>query len=201
MQFSEELIKFFESIGKKQEYKKNAILFYEGQKPKDLYLLLKGCIRLYKTDETGSVINIHFLQSPSFIAEMPVFEELLYPASASFESDSIVLKINFQKFKEKLFAHQEICMLFIKSLMFKIKFLEHSINQNFTMNVKFRFIKFIVGRKMELENFTQKEIAKFINTTPETLSRTIKKLKAERLIDTRCGKIRILDLEALEQCL
>lgn len=201
MQFSEELLSFFEAIGKKQEYKKNAILFYEGQKPKDLYLLLKGCVRLYKTDEAGLVINIHFLQSPSFIAEMPVFEGLLYPASASFESDSVVLKIDFQKFKEKLFKHQEICMLFIKSLMFKIKFLEYSINQNFTMSVRLRFIKFIIGRKTELENFTQKEIARFINTTPETLSRTIKKLKEERLIDTCSGKIKILDLEALKQCL
>ncbi|WP_104697119.1 MULTISPECIES: Crp/Fnr family transcriptional regulator [unclassified Helicobacter] len=197
MYFSKEILDFFMTIGKVYLYKKDRILFFEGQKSKDLYILLKGQIRLYKTDDQGGVINIHFLKSPNFVAEMPVFEGVSYPASACFESDSEVLKIDFKKFKDHLFENQDICMLFIKSLMAKIKFLESMINQNFMMNVELRLAQFLLNHQDKLLFITQKEIAKNINTTPETLSRTLKKMKHQKIIDTHKGKIKILNPKAL----
>lgn len=195
--FSKEMLNFLITIGRVCQYKKDRVLFFEGQKPKDLYILLSGQVRLYKTDAQGGVINIHFLESPNFIAEMPIFEGVSYPASASFESDSEVLKIDFKKFQDHIFKNQDICMLFIKSLMAKIKFLESTINQNFTMNVEHRLFQFLINHQRELSIITQKEIAKRINATPETLSRTLKRMKQQKIIDTNKGKIQILNLRAL----
>lgn len=197
MNFSPELINVLEKIGKKVTYKKGAVLFYEGDKATNLYILLKGCVRLFKTDEQGGVINIHFLYAQNFIAEMPVFEQIPYPASADFETDGEVLSIRFDVFNKSILEDQKFLMIFVKSLMYKIRFLERSITQNFSLNAEQRFINFLIEKKESCNLFSQRQIANFINITPETLSRLIKHLKQEGLIATSKGKIEILNIAGL----
>lgn len=199
MELKSELLELFEKIGTHKSFKKDSILFFEGQKAAEMILLLKGCVRLYKTDSLGRVINIHFLRATNFIAEMPVFEGLDYPASAVCESDCEVIFIGFESFKKHCLQDERIGLLLMRSLMAKIRYLEKMINENFQYDVRMRLVGFLLQNSANIQQFSQKDIAKMINTTPETLSRMIKKLKDEGLIMTIKGRIQILDMMALKK--
>ena len=199
MEFNPTLLQLFKSLGVQKRYKKGSILFFEGEKAKDIILLIDGCLRIYKTDINGNQINIHFFKPINFIAEMPVFENTNYPASGIFESDSEIISINFEKFKNFYLRDEKVVTILVRSLMEKIRYLEQMINENFSYDVQMRFILFLLQHEKSSQQFSQRNIAKMINTTPETLNRIVKKLKNKGWIKTLKGKIEVLDSRALKQ--
>ena len=64
----EEMKQLFK-ISSFKQYKKNNILFFEGDKPQQLFLLLDGIVKVYKVDTKGSEIILHFFQPQTLIAE------------------------------------------------------------------------------------------------------------------------------------
>lgn len=78
----EDYIKILYNISYKHSYNKQEILFYEGETPKKLFVLLEGIVRLYKNTENNQETTIHQISHTSFIAEMPTFLNIPYPASA-----------------------------------------------------------------------------------------------------------------------
>lgn len=190
-----EYIKQLRKIGKIKHYKSDNILFFEGEMPKKLLLLLSGKVRLYKA--FGDIQkNIHTLESICFIAEMPSFTNEIYPASGICVSDCEILEIDLIDFKKEIMKNNEFCFSLIASLCQKIGILERYItqsNKNLTQNL----IAFLLENNAKLP--TQRKIAEILNSNPQSLSRIIKKLKDLNAISINKGKIAIVDSKKLEQ--
>ncbi len=199
MSFNPKLLELFTKIGVKKSFNKRRILFFEVQKARDMLFLLSGCVRLYRVDGSGNEITIHFLKPMNFIAEMPVFEGLNYPASAVFESHSDVIYLDFEVFKEHCLSNPEVNLLLVRSLMGKIRDLERMIDEYVSYDVPMRLIAFLLQNQPSLNQYSQKLIAQMIGTTPETLSRTLRKFKQKGLLTTIKGKIELLDIRQLEE--
>ena len=56
-------------ISSLKEYKKGNIIFYEGDQPKKLKLLLDGIVKVYKVDSKGNEVILHFFQPQILIAQ------------------------------------------------------------------------------------------------------------------------------------
>lgn len=193
----EDLLRLKE-ISIKKYFNKNEILFYKGDEPKYLHLLLKGIVKLYTYDFKDNEVIIHNLMSPSLIAEIVNYENLKFPANCSFETNAEVLLIDYEKFKKEFLLKPEISMFFIKSLTRKIKALENFINYNISLNSIEKIAKFLYDNESILMNLKQVKIAQILNITPETLSRKIAKLKKENIVQNEKGYIKILDYKRLE---
>ena len=191
-------IQELKNITIKKNYKKGEILFYVKDKPRFLYFLASGVVKLYKHDFKENEIILHNLYAPNLIAEIANFEESLYPANCAFESDSEIYLIEYQKFKELFLSKSEISMVFIKSLTKKIKALESFINYSITADSYTKIAKFLYENEEILKSIKQVKIASILNIAPETLSRNITKLKNEKIIDKDEGFIKIIDRERLK---
>ncbi|EFU69758.1 CRP/FNR family transcriptional regulator [Aliarcobacter butzleri JV22] len=185
-------------ISIKKFFNKNEILFYKGDEPKYLHLLLKGIVKLYTYDYKDNEVIIHNLMAPNLIAEIANYEEMNFLANCSFETNAEVLLIDYKKFKEEFLLKPEISMFFIKSLTKKIKALQSFINYNISLNSMEKIAKFLYDNESILMNLKQVKIAQILNITPETLSRKIAKLKRENIIQNEKGYIKILDYKRLE---
>jgi len=173
------------SFAKKKHYEKGSIVFYEKDKADTLMLLVEGTLKVYKTDLKNNEIVMNRFYPISMIAEMAVLENIPYPASASFETDGVIIEINFQKFKKEFLHNPDVAFVFFKSLSKKIKYLENVISLNIVLDSTSRLAKFLYDNDGILKNLKHYQLADQLHMTPETLSRTFKKLIVLGLVEKK----------------
>ncbi len=196
---SEENIKRLSSISFFKKYHADELLFYEGDEPKYLYILLDGVLRLYKTSPKGQEIYIHQFVPTSMIGELANFENIKFPASAKFITSGTILKIEYKKLEEDFFKNPEICMQIIRSLTTKVKILSNVIHQEMILTSEAKVAQFINEHSELFENIRNNQIAAILNVSPETLSRTLGKLKKDGIISIdKKHAVTIHDTDALK---
>lgn len=136
-------LKLLLSIARKRTFSQGEILFYEKEKAQHLTMVLEGVVKIYKIDPKNNEIVLHRFRPKNLVAEMAVFEEIPYPASAAFESDGSVLEIDFEKFKEHFLGNKDIALALFKSLTQKIKYLDNVIALNVVLDSTARAAKYI----------------------------------------------------------
>ncbi len=137
-------------------------------------------------------------QPKSIIAEMAVLEGIPYPASGAFETAGVIIEIDFEKFKKEFFKSPEIALMFFKSLSKKIKYLEDVIALNVVLDSTSRLAKFLCNNQAELVTLKHYDLAKRLHMTPETLSRTFKKLVVLDLVEKQKSGYIVKDEERLK---
>ncbi|WP_345987798.1 Crp/Fnr family transcriptional regulator [Sulfurimonas sp. HSL1-2] len=176
---NEETFSKLTEIARQCRFRKGEILFFEGDAPNDLVVLTKGILKLFKTSSSDKEIILHHFTPVSLVAEVAVLHRIPYPATAVFEADSEVLLINYDAFESMFLSNQELARVLLLSLSKKIRMLESVIERGLVMDASERVINFIRKSPELLKTMRHYEIANILNLTPETFSRTLKKLQHE----------------------
>ncbi len=185
----EATINSIESFATKHTIAKNNIVFYEGDEPKHLYLLVKGIIKLYKTSSSHKEIVLKYFHESELIGEVANFEHIVYPATAKAYTEVKIMKINFDKFKKLIYSSPELSFMIQTSLIKKIKTLETIISTNLVLDSKERVAKYIYNHSDDF--FTTKNIiiAEILSVSPETLSRILKFFKDQGILNMKEKRI------------
>ncbi len=194
----DEQLELLASFAKKKHYEKGSIVFYEKDSAKSLLLLIEGTLKVYKTDPKNNEIIMNRFRPMSMIAEMAVLENIPYPASGAFETAGVIIEIDFERFKKEFFHNPEIALIFFKSLSKKIKYLEDVIALNIVLDSTARLAKFLYDRKDVLNELKHYQLAEHLHMTPETLSRTFKKLVVLGLLEKESNGYKIKSEEGLQ---
>ncbi len=181
----DETIKKIESFTTEHKVSKDNIVFYEGDEPKFLYLLVKGVIKLYKTSSSHKEVVLKYFHGNELIGEVANFEGIAYPATAKAYSDVEVLKIDFEKLKEIIFSNPNMAFNIQTSLIKKIKNLENIISTNLVLDSKERVAKYIYDHTDDFFETKNIEIAEILGVSPETLSRILKFFKDNEIINVK----------------
>lgn len=192
----EETISKIESFTTEHKVAKDNIVFYEGDEPKYLYLLVKGVIKLYKTSSNHKEVVLKYFHDNELIGEVANFEGMPYPATAKAYSDVEFLKIDFEKLKEVIFSNPNLAFNIQTSLVKKIKNLENIISTNLVLDSKERVAKYIYSHSEDFFETKNIEIAEILGVSPETLSRILKFFKDREIINI---KTKFVDKEALRE--
>ncbi len=174
---SDENIKKLEQISAFKSFNSGEILFYEGDDPGILYILVEGVLRLYKTDPKGNEIYIHQFVPINLVGELACFENIPYPATSRFVTKGQVLIINYKKLESDFFANKQISMEIIKSLTKKMKILSNVIHKEMILTSEAKVARLIIIHAEMFETMKNTQIASMANMTPETLSRILSKFK------------------------
>jgi len=172
--------------------KKDEIIFYEKEEPSYLHLLIQGSAKVYKVDNKGNELIIHKFKPVSLIAELPNFENIPYPANCAMESDGVILKIEFEKFK-KFIKKGDVCLQLMSSLLRKMRYLDGIIQNNLIFDTETKIAKFIYDNPEAFEELKQNSIAVLLHIKPETLSRKLRKFKEFGIIKNEGSKLKIVD--------
>jgi CRP/FNR family transcriptional regulator len=195
---SDENIKKLEAISYFKKYSADEIVFYEGDKPGTLHVLVDGVLRLYKTDSKGHELYIHQFSPTAMVGELANFENMRFPASAKFITSGEILKIDFKKLEKDFFQNPDICMEIIKSLTKKVKILSQVIHHEMVLTSEAKIAKFIYEHPNIFKKVKNNQIAAILNVSAETLSRTLTKFKKNSYISIdKDYNITILDQEAV----
>ena len=190
-------LEFLSTFSRKRHFKKGEILFYEKDESKYLTLLVEGILKVYKTDNKNNEIVLHRFMPTSLVAEMAVFEEIPYPASARFESDGVVIEIEFAQFKNNFLTNPDVALNFFRSLSKKIKYLEDVISLNIVLDSTSRVAKYICENDDALK-MKNNQLATHLHMTPETLSRILKKFTKLEFLEKSSQGYSVINKEGLE---
>jgi CRP/FNR family transcriptional regulator len=173
-------------------YNPEDVIYYEGEKPIFLYVLLEGSVDVYKTNLKGKQLYIHMINAIDFLGEVAVLKKIPYPTTVECATKCKILKIDYSKmnkdFCEKLF----FCQKLVESLYKRIMILMNVLDNSF-LTTQERVAKLILNNVNEFSNTTYTDVAKKLNMTPETLSRILNKLKKLNYIDIEDNhKIKII---------
>ena len=186
-------------ISSVKEYSKGNILFFEGDHPIKLKLLLDGIVKVYKVDAKGNEVVLHFFQPQTLIAETAHMQKINYPATAVCETDCTFLEIDYELFENEFLRNPDISFKIIQSLSNKVKALQNVITTNLTMDTFSRVCKFIYENEKHIHELSHRKIAAILNITPETLSRNLAILKKDEIISVEHRKILILNKKRIHE--
>ena len=199
---NDEQLEKLKKISVIKKFSAKEILFYEGDAPIYLYVLLQGTLKVYKTNHKGQQIFLHQFYPGGLVAELANFENIPYPATAEFMSDSEVLRIDYKALEQDFFKNPDISFEIIKSLIAKHKILIDVIQKEVILTADAKVAKFILENGELFKTLKNTQVASILNLTPETLSRTLTKFKSLGFIELdENHHIRVLEVQKLEEVL
>lgn len=197
------------SISKIINYKKNEIIFVEGDSYKGFYILLNGSVKIYKISFEGKESILHLIKPNESFGDVPLFEGGNYPVNAQVISDSGLLFVPHKEFIRLIKKNSTICFNMLVGFSKKMRRLTQKVEELSTKEVMNRFARYLLeeikksGTDKLPEPFlritiSKKNIASFIGTITDTLSRLLKKLQDEKIIRVSGKSIFILNLNKIK---
>lgn len=186
--FSDDMIEKVKNISKLVFFPKDKILFYEGDNARNLYLLVEGEVSVYKTYDNGSIQVLRYFKPLNLVAELANIHKIPYTATGKCEKESKIIIIDFNRFqtlfnnKDELLLSQSVLMNSIAGKLYYLMNL-NSFRPTKKLSILQQVIYLILDDIDILNEKKHWKVAQTLNISPESLSRAIKKLKENNLID------------------
>lgn len=188
-----------------KEYKRGELVFADGDDGVGFYIVITGRVKVYKLSPDGKEQIMHIFSPGQPFAEVPVFEGSRYPANAEALESSRLFFFPKKGFVELIHRNPALGMNMLASLSQRLKQFSHLIESLSLKEVPGRLASYLLylsdknGSSDELElDIAKSQLASFLGTIPETLSRIFTKMANKELLRIHGPKILILDRTGLE---
>jgi CRP/FNR family transcriptional regulator len=212
----DELSKLSEIV-KEKSFNKGDMIFFDTEPYIGFYIVNIGSVKIYKVSKEGREHILHIISDGNSFAEVPLFEnynkinedEFRYPANAmALEESTQVIRIPGREFIELINRNPEITMKMLSGFAKRLRTLTRHIEEITLKDVTKRVAGYIIteydkkpgnGEQMIELNISKNDLASYLGTIIETLSRTFKKLQDQGIIMVESKSIIIKDIEKLKK--
>lgn len=158
-------------------FRKRQYLLQEGDVCAQLYFVVRGCLRMYKIDEKGSMHILQFASENYWINDLGSFH-CIKPSALAIDAleDTVVLQI----------SRDDLISLYVQAPKFDRIFrvlmensfirLQQRLLQNISSAAEERYQSFLDLYPHLVNHLSQVQIASFLGITPEFLSRLRSKI-------------------------
>lgn len=188
------------------DYKKKQMIYSEGHRPKAVYYIKSGKVKIYKTNEDGKELITDIAGSGDYIGYTYVLENIMYKESAEILEDAEIMTIPKNYFISLISDDAQVAKHFIKLISRNVLEKEESL-----LNLAYNSLRKKVAYQMKamLDKFqnvdagkkqlkiSRENLAQACGIATESLIRTLSDFKSEKLIDIQGGTITILNEEKL----
>lgn len=192
-----------------QHYKKNEVIYSEGDVPTHMLCLISGKVKIFKDGISGRTQIIRVIKPVEYFGYRAYFaNQNFVTAAAAFES-SVICKIPIELIYQWMSTNNKLAMFFIKLLAIDL-----GISDQRTVNLTQKHIR---GRLAEALLFlkdsygleedgatlsiylSREDLANLSNMTTSNAIRTLSTLASEKLIAIDGRKIKVIDEERLRK--
>ena len=192
-------------ISKNINTSKDEILFYEGDKANNLYILILGTVDLIKTSLEGKEQLVRRVERNEMFAEAAVFSEGSYPVTAISRKKCELLIISNDKLQKLVSETPQIAFGIIAVMSNLLRHLNQVIKELSLTKVESRLASFLIKRMHEEKSdsfqlgVSKKELAFKLGTISETLSRNFRKMVDGKCIEVNGNNVKIKNMEKLKK--
>ena len=208
-QLKQEDIEKISRITINRNLKKGNIIFMEGDPGEAFYFIKSGKVKIYKTTSDGREHIFTILSAGGVFAEVTLFNDIVYPATAEILEDAELGMIKNKDLEDLIRNNAEIALEIIKVFSKKLfssqqKVKELALGDTYTRIAKTLItfaedhgVKTDKGIEIRL-NVSRQELASMIGTARETVSRALSQFNKEASIQIEGKKITILNMDKLK---
>ncbi len=193
----------FQRLGVKKKYRRKSLLFSAGDETRGFFYILSGEVRVFKMDEKAREVELVRLGAGDFFGEAAVFASAKFPAFAEVIRDAEVLYFEKENFIKQVEKSPDLALFFIRLLAQKCLVLNARLEALSLQTVRQRLAQYLLSRcsgemgcLIELK-VKKAELARLLGTVSETLSRSLRELQDEGMIEVRGRSIRVKDCARL----
>lgn len=165
------------SISKIKHYPKDSIIFYEGDRVDDFYLLIHGSIKQYTFRSNGNEMIYNQTSAPCLISEVDSLKNDVFSDTIEATSDCIVVFMDKLKFYELINKNPILSLKIMDSLANNVMMVKSNIYKSIVLGAFERIVLEIHNNPNILQYKKKGELASDLNMASETLSRTLKLFK------------------------
>lgn len=188
-----------------KSYKKGEIIYRDGGKSDSLYIISAGRVKIYRLSESGKEQLLRILTAGDFTGELALFSEAIHDSYAEAMENTSLCMITRTELQEFLTRYPSISLKILSEFSERLKVSEKQTARFATEKVETRLALFLAEcLEKDYTSLTitlpmaKKDLASYLGTTPETISRKIGELEDAGLIRQKSQRrIEILDLDEL----
>ena len=192
-------------VTKTAYYKKGEIIYSPGDPSDSLYIVARGKIRIYRLSESGKEQLQRILQPGDFTGELALFRQSVHESFGEAMMDTDICLITRDDLQRFLLQYPTIALHVLAEFSNRLDETEKQASRVATETVETRIALFLVdcietqGNETEITlPMTRKDLASYLGTSPETISRKLADMESEGYIQQLSGrKIKILDMDSL----
>jgi CRP-like cAMP-binding protein/CheY-like chemotaxis protein len=188
-------------------YRKKQIIYKEGNHPTQMYYVLSGKIKTFKSNDDGKELVTNLFSAGDFLGHIAMLQGSVYKETAEAIDDCEIAIIPKKEFEELLSNSKEVAKKFINLLAKNIADKENHLISIAYNSLRKKVADALVVLKnkyhnQQEENFkidiSRENLANIAGTATESLIRTLSDFKNEKLIDIKEGHITIINYKKLE---
>jgi len=193
-----------------KKFRKNQVIFHEGEPGRYLYLVRTGQVKVYKLSEEGKEKILRIFGPGDFFAELPLLDGGNYPASAEVLSTATLLSLSRENFLSIISQYPSITGKIYEIVGNRLRHFTTMVTDLTLKDASRRLAGFLLEKAAEQVHLSQdqvrfplelthQEIASLIGTARETVSRSLKQLQSEGIIEIKDRYVTVLDRDALNE--
>jgi CRP-like cAMP-binding protein/CheY-like chemotaxis protein len=190
---------------KSRHFKKNQVIYYDGDRGAGIYLVISGKVKTIRLAEDGRELMTGIVGSDEYLGVNALLSNEAYTDTATALEDSVVVQIPKDQLEQLLNLYPEVAREFIKLLASDIRDKEDQLMQLAYHSVRKRMAEAMIRLHRQssagIKGFkiTREDLAAMAGIATETVSRTLSDFKDEGLIEKKGSQITLLQPEKLEK--
>lgn len=212
---SEEALNELAKLVRVRNYKKDMLIFLEGEPGEGLHFVQQGKVKIYKMASDGKEQILHFRQPGDIFAEVTLFDGGPYPASAETIEESQIGIIRNADLYQWLEHHPSLTVQLLKDMAKKLREAQQRLVELVQKDTYGRVASTLlrlaesfgsecaVCKESTVINLylDRQELANYAGTSRETATRILQDLAKSGIIKLEGKKITILKQKELERWL
>lgn len=198
-----ELASVLKPLALTKRFSRGQFLFRSGETIRGFYYVISGQVRVYRMDDQGREVEVARLGPGDFLAEAVIFVAETFPVFAQAVRDSECRYFEKTKVLAYLGRDPRAARALINLLAHKCMILNSKIESLGLLTVRQRLARFLLSRcsgamKCAVDlGMKKSELAELLGTAGETLSRTLRHMTREGLIEVQGRRVTVKDCVSL----
>lgn len=195
------------AVARTRRYERNEMIFVAGDRP-GLHIVHRGQVKTYRITETGGEQLLRIVGPGDFLGETAMFTTVAASDFAMAIQPSEVCSISRDDLHELLERNPDVTLDLLEEVAARLHAAEQQLSAMAGLSVGERLARHLLEQaaaagtaRFRLAS-TKKDLASYLGTTPETLSRRLATMQENKLIRLGPGRtVEILDSGGLRAAL
>ena len=201
MKIAQNLFKYFIETGTSIKYYPGDIIYMEEDNSNNLYLILKGRVRVFLVSKDGQEITLDIISKGGIFGESSFLQNTNRPVCVAAIEEVELVSCQLETMYPKILESKELTLAIMQLLSSTNDYLTNQVKKAYFYNRHEKIAAFLLEQNKKTISYTHEEIASLTGLNRVTVTKILNDLSNQGWIQRQYKKIIITNRPALKHYL